>query len=193
MHRNLVLLSASGGSDAKALTLSLAALEEASSQPDWEARKKAATVEPFGKIRALRTVNDTSDRLFALLAKAFFPEIEGAVQAWIRGEDLVIRRNAYRIWKKAGLPKDFDHWAYHEGNLLLKDYAYSYRVFTEAVEYFRIQASTSRAADAKAVLLQAKERIEKGIEKVMAGPFKGQVRTYRRSLETVTEALKGFQ
>jgi class 3 adenylate cyclase len=191
--KNLLLLSATGGSDFKALTLSLAALEEASAMPDWEARRKAAKLEPFVKIRALRTSNDTTERLFSLLAKAFFPEVEGAVQNWIRGDDLVIRRAAFRIWKKAGLPEDFDLWAYQEGNLLLKDYAYSYRIFTEAVEYFRTMASTNRAEEAKQLLLAAKDRIEKGIEKVLEGPFKGQVRTYRLNLAKVEEALKDFQ
>ncbi|MHC5040316.1 MAG: adenylate/guanylate cyclase domain-containing protein [Planctomycetota bacterium] len=191
--RNLILLRGTGSSESKPLSQSLDALEEASAAPGWAERKKNLPIESIEKIIAWRSRNQLSERVSELLARAFFPEIKPFLLRKTGGDDLVDRHAAFQVLKMAGLDEDFDLWGYHGRNLMLKDYSFLYPCLTAAIEFFKSQAKTPQAPEAKKRLEAAGERIKEHIKAVSKGPFRGRVGIYQRNLEAVEEALKAFE
>ncbi|MHC4778240.1 MAG: adenylate/guanylate cyclase domain-containing protein [Planctomycetota bacterium] len=162
--KNVLVLRATGGSDRQDLDKSLEYIEGESAKPDWAARKGALSLDSIVKVQALRSRNETSERVFRLLAKAFYPEIRPSIERWLQDKDLVVRHGAFQVTKLTPMMERFDVWAYHAGNLMLDDYKFRYTVFREAVQYFASMAKTNRAGDAKQILTMAGDKMKKDLE-----------------------------
>ncbi len=189
--KNLLALRTTDSYDRKYLTASVEYLEHASVQPDWPVRKKAAGLERVTKVAALRSRNELVDRIAALLVKAFLPEIRQTLLEWLDGDDPLLRVRAFHMLARAGLAEEVDAWEYHKRHLDLDDYSYLYPHLHEAIAFFKEQAGTPRAAEARGLLAKVREAVSKELEDL--GDRAPRRRNYEGNLKAVDDALSAFR
>lgn len=189
--RNLLALRTTDSFDRKYLTLSVEYLEQASARADWPGRKKALDMGRITKVAALRSRNEHVDRLAALLVGAFLPEIRQTLSEWVGGDDVSLRVHAFHMLERAGLAAEVDAWEYHGKHLDLSDFSYQYPYLHEAIAFFKKQAGTPRAGEARALLAKAREAIARELKGF--GDRASRHRNHEVNLKAVDEALKAFR
>ncbi|GEM_PF-2373528 len=191
--RNFFLLKATGGTDLDYLDESMNYVEDASLRDDWPERRKRLDFEGLSPPPAFKANTDAARRFRRLFAKAFLPEAEPSLLAWMQGRDLVVRHAAFHVLTDAGPTDRIDLWRYHAGNLDLPDYRYRYAVLGEAIAFFRAQAKTERAGEARAILQKARATMNEHLETQTVYQYTAPRKILEGSIREVAEALEAFE
>ena len=190
---NILMMKGVSSYERKQLEQSLGYLDEATSRPDWEERRKALGEVRFTKVASFKGGGEVATRVSEVLVEVFMPEIKPTLLEWTEGDDYVVRGRAFHMVKAAGLEGEFDVWAYHARNLMLDDYSWQYQVLHDAAAFFRGQAGGERSDEARGLLAKAQGRILEHRKTQITLGLRIRLDCVEANLKAVEEALKAFE
>lgn len=178
----------------KDLEYSLSWLEKISIHPDFTAMKTSAEVQVFSDVAAMHEWSDSSARVSALLQEPFRDESLEFLQKSLTSEDdLRLRVNAYQCLKASGNLDEKQLDNYHAINLKQFDAAYIPDHVDEDLAWFVQQAGTKQAADARILLTETRDRVQKALDEYTQQSNKEFQKRAKINLDRVEKALKALQ
>jgi class 3 adenylate cyclase len=106
-----------------------------------------------------------------------------------KSEDYMKRYAAYELLEKHRLDTEVDAWSFHRGTLELCDYAYRYRAFNAAVDFFALQAGTDKAPEALAIVNTTADELAAYRKKLEDAENEYQLDLIAPMIEQVNQAL----
>ena len=175
---------------------STAWLAAEAAKPGWAERKAAAKLPAITEVALpLKTWNDHTEHVIAVLAGAFLSEVEERAVAWTADDDESLRWNALKILIAGQRVARVDLAAFHARTLAIVNPLYESAPFTAAIAFFTAKAGSADAPAAKAALGVGLTHIKAEIaayEKAGGNFMQMRANTCKERLKQVQDALAKF-